>query len=167
MENWNIVEILKLGLPGLVFLLSMLSYRLLSKEQEKEHADRRRLSLIKYFMCINFLSAILTLASPIIENLFFPSSYSFDIEAKSGIAEIPQEIAKVCQNAGYTNRYLLIKDKRTQRLIQVFANQLIPCTETSYIVLSERDANNLGWDTGTHSSSVEVVTAPPGCKFVL
>lgn len=37
MDDWNIIEVLKISLPGLVFLLSMLSFRLLSIEQKKPH----------------------------------------------------------------------------------------------------------------------------------
>lgn len=37
MDDWNIIEVLKVGLPGLFFLLSMLSFRLLSIEQKKLH----------------------------------------------------------------------------------------------------------------------------------
>ena len=35
MENLDVLKILQTGLPGLVFLLSVLSFRLLSQEQSK------------------------------------------------------------------------------------------------------------------------------------
>jgi len=163
-ENWNIVEILKIGLPGLVFLLAVLSYRLLLKEEDKEHADPGMLSLIKNFMYVNVALAILTLSPPILDYFFFPRSELFDVEAKIGVP-LEQGKASVCQNVGYANRYLLVKDKKTQRLIQVFASSLIPCRETKQIILSEKDTSNLGWSVGTNSSKVEVVTALPGFKF--
>lgn len=165
MKDLNIVEILKLGLPGLVFLLSTLSYRLLSKEQEKKHPAPDMLSSIRNFMYINVTLAILTLISPIIDNTFFTKSHVFDIEARTGILDLEEGKAAVCQNVGYANRYLLIKDKKTQKLIQVFASLLTPCRETTQIVLSARDISTLGWSAGTHSSAVEVVTALPGYKF--
>lgn len=166
MENWNIIEILKLGLPGLVFLLSMLSYRLLSKEQGKKAHSLKMLSSIKIFMYINVAFAMLTLASPIIDYTFFTKSKIFDIDAKIGITDLEQEKAAVCYNADYSNRYLLIKDIKTGRLIQVFAASLIPCGTTKLIGLSNKDAHQLGWTT-ENSGMVEVVTAPPGYKFVI
>lgn len=169
MENLNIVEILKLGLPGLVFLLSMLSYRLLSKEEEKQHPSHDILSSIKLFMSINVVLAVLTLVSPILDYTFFKESKSskpFNIEAKIGVASLEQGKAEVCHDAEYKNRYLLVSDKKTEKLVQVFASSLIPCTETKQIRLTEKDTNLLGWNTGTSSSMVEVVAASPGYKFV-
>lgn len=167
MENWNITEILKLGLPGLVFLLSMLSYNLLSNEQKKEHPKSCILNLINNFMYINVLLAVLTLVSPIIDHFFFTKSKPFDIEAKVADSKLEQGKAAVCHDAEYVNSYLLISDTSTKKLIQVFANTPIPCKENKYIVISEKDANYLGWNTGIDSKKVEVLTALRGYMFVI
>lgn len=49
MENINVVEILTLGLPGVVFLMSLLTYRLIAKEQDKEHPNSEVIQLITRF----------------------------------------------------------------------------------------------------------------------
>src|SRR5262245_41647140 len=124
MDNFNIIEILQLGLPGLVFLLSLLSYRLLAQAQAKQQPDPRTLNAIRNFMCINVGLAVLTLVAPLLD----PPSLTtrvYDIEAQTGLADLAQGKAAVCQNADYANRYLLINDKITQKLIQVFASSLI------------------------------------------
>jgi hypothetical protein len=164
-ENWNVVEILKLGLPGLVFLLSVLSYRLLATEQAKKLPSTHILGSIKNFMYINVLLAVLTLASPIVEHTFFTKARVFDIEAKAGgIGILPGEAA-VCHNAKYASRYLLIKDSATDKLVQVFAGSLIPCNKNKHIGLNDTDLLNLGWTDINESRLVEVVAALPGYKF--
>lgn len=168
MEGWNIVDILKIGLPGLVFLLAMLSYRLLSKEQEKPKPDPDILSSIRNFMCINVISAMVTLVSPMIDHVFFNKVQTFDIEAfdiEAKTANVERGKAAVCQNANYANKYLLIKDKKNLQLIQVFSSVLTPCNENQHIMINKQDASNLGWSSETNGGVVEVVTAPPGCKF--
>lgn len=164
-ENLNILEILKIGLPGLVFLLSILSYRLLSKEEEKEHPHIGVLHLIRNFMYINVILAVLTLIPPIIDYYFVPKTQTFTIEAITNHLE--QGKASVCQGASYAGRNLLIKDNNTKKLIQVVASSFIPCLKNAQIVLSPTDTSSLGldWSPGTVSSEVEVVTAPPGYKF--
>lgn len=168
MEGWNIVDILKIGLPGLVFLLAMLSYRLLSKEQEKPKPDPGILSAIRNFMCINVISAVVTLISPIVDHVLSRNVQTFEIESfeiEAKTANVERGKAAVCQYAGYANRYLLVKDKKNLQLIQVFAGVLTPCNEKEHIMINRQDALNLGWSAETLTDVVEVVTAPPGCKF--
>ncbi len=167
MENWNIVEILKLGLPGLVFLLSILSFKLLSKEQGKVRPSPSILKSIRNFMFINVALAIMTLASPVVSSTFFSSNEVFNIVAKNGNAQLGQGNAAVCHDARYANRYLLIKNKKTNNLIQVFAGTLIPCIDSQEIGLNEKDIRDLGWNIGNNDGFVEVVTAPPGLKFTV
>lgn len=167
MENWNILEILKLGLPGLVFLLSMLSYRLLSKEQDKKMPSTAILRSIKGFMQINVVLAIMTLSSPVVDNALASDSTVFDIEAKIGATEVEQGKAAVCFNSDYANRYLLVKDRETNKLIQVFATTLIPCTDSEQIALNKQDIHELGWSVDADSGVVEVIAALPGYKFAI
>jgi hypothetical protein len=54
-----VVDILKVGLSGLVFLLAYLSYRMLQKEQEKPKADPRIIKVIQFFMWQALASALL------------------------------------------------------------------------------------------------------------
>jgi hypothetical protein len=166
MEKLNIIEILKLGLPGLVFLLATLSYRLLSEEQDKPQPNPSILKSIRNFMWINVVLAVLTLVSPIGAQQPSPTQV-YKIEASTGMAELEPGKAAVCQNADYANRNLLINDKQTQKLIQVFASSLIPCPAgaTQLVMLNASDAANLGWSAEMSSSKVEVVAAPPGYKF--
>ena len=165
MESISIVEILKVGLPGLVFLLSWLSYRLLNKEQDKEKPNISILKAIRNFMHVNIVLAVLTATSPIVE--YFTQIKIFNIQAKAGNSNLSKGDAEVCHDANYKNRYLLVKDSKTERMIQVFSKTIIPCsTDERKIVLSEQDIPKLGWPEKNMNYSVEVAVAPPGYKFV-
>jgi len=166
----DIIEILKLGLPGLVFLLSLLSYRLLTKEQDKKNPSQLILRSIKQYMYLNIFLAILTMSGSIIEEEFFAGSDStvFNVKADTGIRKLTAGDAAVCINADYTNRYLLLKDTKTGKVIQVYAKTVIPCTNgDDRITLNQSDALNLGWKNGITDSLVEVVLAMPGQKFII
>lgn len=59
-ENLNVLEILRVGLSGLLFLLSFLAYRLIELEQKREGSPRRGIIRTIYvFMGANFLGAVL------------------------------------------------------------------------------------------------------------
>lgn len=169
MENLDIVSILKVGLPGLVFLLSMLSFRLLTKEQEKDQPSDGILSSIKIFMCINVALAVLTLASPIIDHFGndIDTDEGFKIKANMAVASLEQGNAQVCLDAGYKNKYLLVGDSSTGKVVQVFAGSPIPCPDTKQILLNEKDLNQLGWSGGAMSRMVDVSVAKPGYKFAM
>lgn len=47
--NFDIVEILKVGLSGLVFLLAFMAYRLLAREQKRKKADPKFLRFVQVF----------------------------------------------------------------------------------------------------------------------
>jgi predicted permease len=55
----SVVDILKLGLSGLVFLLAYLGYRLLSREQAKDKPNKSTFRNIIVFNVFAFLSALL------------------------------------------------------------------------------------------------------------
>mgnify|MGYP000131903265 FL=1 len=176
MEDWNIIEVLKVGLPGLVFLLSMLSFRLLSTEQEKDIPSPLMLKAIKNFMLVNVFLAIMTLASPIIDGMDAESTEEagstgvvennvFDITVRSGMSQLNSGEAAVCHNADYVNGYLLVSNKKTHKMVQVFASTLTPCTTGSHVILSSADLINLGWELNDDSNTVEVVVALPGYMF--
>ena len=166
----DIIEILKLGLPGLVFLLSLLSYRLLTKEQNKKSPSQLILKSIKQYMYLNIFLAILTVSGSIIEEEFFPHSKStvFNVQADTGGKKLTVGDAAVCINTRYTNRHLLLKDTTTGKVIQVYAKTVIPCNNgDDRITLNQSDASNLGWKKGITDSLVEVVLAMPGQKFII
>ena len=164
----DIIEILKLGLPGLVFLLSLLSYRLLTKEQDKKSPSQLILKSIKQYMYLNIFLAILTVSGSIIEDEFITDSTVFNIQANTGNRTLTVGDAAVCNNADYTNRYLLLKDTNTGKVIQVYAKTVIPCSNgDNHITLNQSDASNLGWKNGITDSLVEVVLAMPGQKFII
>ena len=59
-EDLNVLEILRAGLSGFLFLLSFLAYRLIDREQQRPGTPRKGiLRTIYVFMTANFLGAIL------------------------------------------------------------------------------------------------------------
>ncbi|WNG39523.1 hypothetical protein F0U61_42035 [Archangium violaceum] len=54
-----IVDVLRLGLSGLVFLLSYLAYKLLAQEQAKPSPNTRRMKGVVLFMALSVLSALI------------------------------------------------------------------------------------------------------------
>lgn len=176
MEDWNIIEVLKVGLPGLVFLLSMLAFRLLSAEQKNPPPSPLMLKAIRNFMLVNVFLAIMTLASPIIDGMSSGAGAEevaplvggvFDTLVKSGIAQLKKGNAAVCHSVDYVNRYLLLKNKENNKMIQVFASTIIPCAQGQHIVLHAEDIAKLGGIVSETSSNVEVVVALPGYKFAI
>jgi len=164
----NIIEILKLGLPGLVFLLAAFSYKLLAKEQLKKSPSNAILKSIKQYLYVNVFLAVLTVTSPIIDFKYFSTSKVLNMEAITNVSNVKRGYASVCHNAHYANRFLLIRDHITGKLVQVFSGSLEPCTSgKQHITLNNEDAVNLGWDAVNDSGNVEVVVALPGYKFAI
>ena len=169
MDEINVVEILKLGLPGLAFLLSLLSYHLLTKEQDKASPSERMLKSIRHFMYVNIFLAVLTLTTPVIDKYYgaSPDMDILSVAAKADGRNLGKGNAAVCTTMPYANRHLLIKDIATGRAIQVFARSVIPCANGMHISLTPADATELGWPQGEISSTVEVVPAALGQMFIL
>ncbi|NOZ53031.1 MAG: hypothetical protein GXP08_07790 [Gammaproteobacteria bacterium] len=161
----DVIEILKLGLPGLVFLLAAFSYKLLAKEQVKETPSPHILRSIKHYLYVNVFLAVLTVATPIVDYKYFSPNNVINIEAVTDVSELGKGVAAVCHNVKYANRFLLVKDNSTGKLVQVFAGNLVPCSGEPHIVLNREDAINLGWNEPNTKGVVEVVSALPGYKF--
>ena len=161
----EVIEILKMGLPGLVFLLSAFSYKLLAKEQGKAAPSLQILKSIKHFMYIKVLLALLTLASPIIDHRFFSPESFVNVEAVKDSSILTPGTAAVCHNVEYASRFLLVKDNSTGKIVQVFSGTLIPCSGEQQIILNSEDTIDLGWDKENSKGLVEVVSALPGYKF--
>jgi hypothetical protein len=171
MTGIDVVSILKMGLPGLVFLFALLSYSLLSKEQGKADPSDKVLRSIRFYIYTSFALAILTLASPIIDSVFFERTKVFTVDALSSStvsASVAGEAVAVCHNANYANRYLLLKDVASKKMIQVFASSIVPCgVGEAHVFLSKEAETLLGWTSDRTSSPVEIATAPPGFKFIM
>jgi len=163
----DIIKILKLGLPGLVFLLAVLSFKLLANEPKKKNPNPHILKSIKHYIYVNVFLAVLTVASPVIEHTYFPNNQVINLEAITNVSGLEKGIAAVCHDVKYANRYLLIKDNTTGKLVQVFSGSLVPCSGEQHIVLNSEDAVNLGWSSSSTTGIVEVLTAMPGYKFTI
>jgi len=63
-QNLNVVEILRLGISGLLFLFALFAYNLINREQKREGYPRQGIVRSIYvFMAVNFLGAVLVFAS--------------------------------------------------------------------------------------------------------
>ena len=171
MGNLNIVEILKLGLPGLIFLLSIMSYRLLSKEQSTATPRSSILSTLKRFMYVNILFAVLTVLAPLVDSTLQPSVEKTlsSVRVTTRSMALHKGDAAVCHGLSYANRYLLVKGTQTEgKMIQVFSGTIMPCsTPENTLALNEEDVRTLGWQPGDIPGAVEAIVAPPGLQFVM
>ena len=165
MKSIDFLEILKLGLPGLVFLLSLLSCWLQAREQKRPEVREAVLKTIQKYIYINAAFVVLTVATPSAESA---KSQEFTVKATSQVG-IKKGVAAVCNGANYADRYLLIRNpKNLGKLIQVQAKTVIPCNGETIITISPEDANGLGWDAGISTDNVAVAAAiQSGTKFVM
>ncbi len=170
MQDFSVLEILKLGLPGLVFLLTFLSYTLLSKEQKKPIPSEPMLRTIRFFMNLSLLFALLTLLAPVTEFLFLDRLKIYDIAVRvdDGIVDRDEPVAVVCHDAEYRNRYLLVTDKETFKMFQVVASRILPCQDgESRLLLSKGAQILLGWTPERSEGQVQIAAAPLGLQFVM
>lgn len=175
MEGINVIEILKLGLPGLVFLLCVLSYKLLSKAQDAENQNQNKdiVPAIKTYMFFSFVFAVLTIAAPIAESMLISQTKILEnIEAKaSPNGRVDVGKAAVCSNKEYSGRYLLVMNKNTQNMIQVRADMVLPlsCENAEQITLSQIDLEKLGWSNNKlkNRNLVHISVAAEGQKFIM
>lgn len=165
-ENMDVVEILRVGPPGLVFLLSLAAYSLLHQEQKKAKPSEKIIGCIKQFMYINILLAGLTLISPILE-MFNPTEQSMPFEAAINISAQIQDnnTAAVCADSKYSGRYLLIANE--SGLVQVRGDLSNPCEGVDNIYLNTQVAENLGLNDTNTPIRLKAQAAGPGQMFVL
>ena len=169
MEGLNVVEILKVGLPGLVFLLSMLTFQLIAKVARGGHLDRSLVGTIRTFMYVNVALAVLTLAASVLDYLLVPAPTDkvFTAEAHAGSHNMELGTAVVCADAAYNGRYLLVSSEDRSALIQVFARSVMPCPKPDQIELGDMDLRRLKLQPGAAAGTVQVVVAGAGQKFVM
>ena len=171
MENLNIIEILKVGLPGLVFLLSVLSFKLLTREQVKDNPSQIMLKSIKHFMYINIFLAVLTAGAPFIDKKYSTIQPVANNAIENRVFKIPvvmneklgKDEVRYCLNASYAERYLLIMDASSNSIIQVRASRGIPCNGKEEIQIGARD----GFDLRNGRIEATVSVAYPGMKFIM
>lgn len=161
-----VLEILQVGFPGLVFLLSLFSYRLLASDRLMTNGNNEVFRCIRNFMYINVLLAVLTMSSPIIDHTLSEKSETFTLSLVKSSDDNEIGMASVCIDEKYISQFLLIKDSTSDKLVQVKADKGIPCTGEKQIILNTTDAANLGWLPPVDGAYVEVTTALPGYKFI-
>jgi hypothetical protein len=165
----DFLGILKLGLPGLVFLLSLLSCWLLAVEQKRPDAREAVLKTIQKYIYINVAFVVLTAVTPIAESNMFPKIQTFTVKATTQTG-VQKGVAAVCSGVNYANRYLLLRNNgigNSKGLVQVQAKSVIPCVAgESLITISPVDANLLGWNAGVNNGEVVIAAAQPGFMFV-
>jgi len=168
MDNLNIPEILKVGLPGLVFLLSVLSFKLLNSEQQKKAPSQPMLRSIKQFMYINIFLAVLTASGPFVEKTYFTT-----LSKTNAIEDIPLTVTLVsnnklgkdeaayCAKAKYGGRFILISDggKATQRFAKYGT---LMCDGQDKIQINSPE--KLGFK---NDETVTVFIANEGMKFIV
>jgi hypothetical protein len=178
MDNLNILQILQTGLPGLVFLLSLLSYRLLSQEQGQSKPNAKVLSSICRFMYINVLLAVLTVSAPIVESYLTPptasplsAKNSFETEVSTGLDSLKPLTAAVCVTSRYSGLYMLLLEKDSQKLVQVQATPILPCEGDqidNIIRLSKTDMQDwIGEAANVDKVKATISIAPKGYQFPL
>jgi hypothetical protein len=170
----NVLNILKLGPPGLVFLLALMAYRLIAGAGLGGQADRHRALLIRNFMYINVVLACMTLAAPFVD--WYVSHWvnivaqrEIQIDEVAANKDVAPGTAVVCNNAGYGNRYLMVKaaDEENTAMVQVIAVSVMPCAVPNRITLSTDDFVKLNWGGSKGNRQVAVVVAGQGERFVL
>ena len=72
MDKFNIVQILSVGVIGLGFLLAIMAYNLLSKEQKKDIPREPLLKAISKFMAFSLAMALIGVGSELIRFYFEP-----------------------------------------------------------------------------------------------
>jgi len=171
MEQLDIISILKLGLPGLVFLLMLMSFKLITNEQQKDKPNLTILKVIRTFVYVNVFLAILTIAAPILER-YYPENAqvsgalsSMEIKAVK-IASIEGGEASVCTKSEFKNNYMLLRNPQSMDIIQVRAKPALPCQENENTMgISASDAKNLGWQDNEKEANLIVDVAAEGYKF--
>jgi hypothetical protein len=162
-----VVNILKVGLPGLVFLLSLLSYKLLNQEQSKKSPSAIMLKYIEHFMYVSILLAILTIVAPLIEYQLKKKEMVEDFQAEAHVSpdKIRKMEAAVCKNAKYKGRYLLLQNEKIG-MFQVFGRGVLSCSDAEHkILFGPDDAKDMGLAIDG-VIKVEVSVAEQGQQFV-
>lgn len=88
LANLDVLEILRVGLAGLCFLLSLLAFWLIQREQQRTSAPRKGiLRAIHIFMSVNFLTALLVAVAGYLVPQQQVGAMTGELSAKTYLAE--------------------------------------------------------------------------------
>lgn len=173
-NNINVVEVLKTGTTGFIFLLTLLSFLLLAREQ-KFHPERiQLLKCIKFFVITNVFISAFTLTTVLISpttttttnEQLYSSVEGVEVVTASSITN--QGVAAVCMDAKYFNQYLLLRNISNNGIIQVLVKNPLPCASgQEQIVIGNIDAEKLGLEAINNKDNVAISSVSSGFKFVL
>lgn len=165
MENIDVLEILKLGLPGLVFLMMLMSFRLISKSQ-KQKLDPKTSRNVRVFIFTNVFLALVVVGAPLLDNSELKIA-TFEVKAIKAGAEEELNVG-VCTNSPYKNRYMLLRNSDSfVRIVQVKSKGIIPCPgDKEELRIPDSVAKHLGWNNRNEGALV-VDVAAEGFKFDL
>jgi hypothetical protein len=116
-EELSVVEILKVGLAGLVFLLAYFGFRLLAKEQKRENPRDGMLSHVCRFMWICVVLAILVGGVEVVERIWGPGPEIDELREKIEVLEGEKDT---------------LEAKRREALwdVQTLEDKLVVCSST-------------------------------------
>tara|TARA_Y100001960_G_C14588153_1_gene784233 strand:+ start:188 stop:733 length:546 start_codon:yes stop_codon:yes gene_type:complete len=151
------LDIIKQGLIGLIFLLSLMAFRLLNSEQKKEQSDVNIVSSINKYMYLNTFLAILVFISSV--------NNGDDSEPQKLTAKISTDITSVavCSESKLVHRFVLLTHQDQQKMVQYKASAF-PCTEESSQIWLSKD---VAMQLGITSNGIEItaIAALKGQKF--
>lgn len=138
--NLEFVEILNTGLGGFCFLVALLSYLLLVREQKKEQPSLAILKSIKSFTFYTLCFGVLVLAGTIVIALIDQGGTSDDGNAvREFIALLPPEVRDENPNAVVANVNSSLQDlKREQELVKDKNDEISELQESNRILTEEK-----------------------------
>ena len=108
-EDLNVLEILRVGVSGLLFLLSFLAYRLINREQQRTGTSRKGiLHTIFIFMVVNLLGAILVAAAGYFSARPPPASDEEKLNAETYLVDFTSYLVDLTQWTETTHGPVLV-----------------------------------------------------------
>ncbi|GAA5646038.1 hypothetical protein [Vibrio proteolyticus] len=159
-KGLDILGVLKQGLIGLIFLLSMMAFRLLSTEQKKDNPNATVLGSISKYMYLNTFLALVVSSSQFFGPLPSNKEYALTATVSDNVNSVV-----VCSKSHLSNRIVLITNLENQSIIQAQANGVACGDKPEMIWLSKEHAENLG--IVNKSANVTVLAAQPGQQFTM
>lgn len=175
LNQFDVVEILKAGIAGLIFLLSLFSFKLLHAEQKKESPNSDILSSIRYYMKINIVFVVVTILSTAVDNLLkmngdrqsaLDTNITFTIRQYNNTLQ--SRFALVCNDSQFNNRYILLTHMVDGQIktIEVFAKPgMASCAGENILALNAGDLGELGLTSISEDLAISGTVALPGTKF--
>lgn len=174
LNQFDIVEILKAGIAGLIFLLSLFSFKLLHAEQKKDSPNSDILSSIRYYMNINIIFVVVTILSTAVDNLMNTNGdrqSALDTNITFTIRQydtLQSRFALVCNDSQFNNRYILLTHMVDGQIktIEVFAKPgMASCAGENILALNAVDLGELGLTSISEDLAIAGTVALPGTKF--